>query len=73
MKQIAAFKLVAYAKSCIQPAYHYFQTKFDEELYLLLKQLIISFKLNDIKPTATDIKSLCAFIIIIRWTETSCD
>ena len=61
MKQIEAFKLVAYAKSCIQPAYHYFQTKFDEELFLLLKQLIVLSKLNDIKPTATNIESLCAF------------
>ena len=59
-------KLVAYANSCIQPAY---QTKFDDEL----QSTVLAFKaahyflpseLNDVKLIATDIESLCAFTFL---------
>ena len=58
MKQIAAFELVACAKSYIQPAYHYF----DEELQSTeAAHYFLSSKLYGIKLTATDIESLHAF------------
>ena len=67
MKQIAAFKLVAYAKSCINQ--HIITLKQSSMinsnlLCLLLKQLIISCHLRIIKPTDTDIESLHAFTFL---------
>ena len=71
MKQIAGFKLEAYAKSCIhQPAYHYLETKFDDEFNLFTTlafkaaHYFLPSKLNNIKPTATEIESLHAFTFL---------
>ena len=56
-------QLVAYAKTCVQPAYCYFQTKFDNDL----KSALLAFKaaryfspskFSELKPTASDIDSL---------------
>ena len=68
MKQIAAFKLVAYASRVSNQHIITFRQSLMRNsnlLCLLLKQLIfLPSKLNGIKPTATDIESLCAFIFL---------
>ena len=56
-------QLIDYAKSCIQPAYDYFNSRFDGEL----KIPVLAFKaaryfdpskINELKPTLSDIDSL---------------
>ena len=59
-------QLVAYAKACVEPAYSYFRTKFNENL----KPAVDAFKAarffspskcSELKPTAADIDSLRVF------------
>lgn len=47
-------QLVSYAKSCVQPAYSYFQTKFDCDLKLAFKaaRYFLPSRVNEFKPTA---------------------
>jgi len=58
-------QLVAYAKSCIVPAFTYFKSKFENNLHpaVLAFKAALYFsppKVNEIKPTAADIDSLRA-------------
>ena len=59
-------KLVAYAKVCVEPAYNYFCSKFDDDL----KPVLVAFKaarcfspskFYDLEPTVADIDCLRAF------------
>ena len=62
-------QLIQYAKGCVQPAYKYFRAKLDSSSGEL-KDIVLAFKaaryfvpskLNELKPTATDIESLKLF------------
>ena len=62
-------QLVAYAKSCVQPAYAYFQEKFNHDLNPAVfafkaARCFSPYKLYDLKPTATDIDSLRRFTFL---------
>ena len=59
-------QLVAYSKACVEPAYSYFQAKFDNNL----KPTLLAFKaaryfsplkVHEIKPVAVDLEMLRAF------------
>ena len=60
---------MAYAKACVQPAYMYFQEKFDNDL----KPVLLEFKaaryfspskVHELKPSAIDLDSLCKFTFL---------
>ena len=62
-------QLVGYAKACVQPAYQYFQSKFDNDL----KPVLLAFKaaryfslskMSELKPSAADIDSLHTFTFL---------
>ena len=59
-------QLLAYAKSCVIPAYAYFKTKFDNDLKSTLDAFKAACyfnpcKLAELKPTSADIDDLCCF------------
>ena len=59
-------KLVAYAKVCVEPAYNYFCSKFDNDLKLVLvafeaARCFSPSKFYDLEPTVADIDCLRAF------------
>ena len=59
-------QLVAYAEACVEPAYSYFQAKFDNDLKPTLLAFKVAryfspLKVRKIKPVAADLDSLCAF------------
>ena len=59
-------QLLAYADSCVQPAYSYFRQKFEHDLKGCLDifkaaRLFSPSKFNEMKPTVTDIDSLKVF------------
>jgi len=62
-------QLVRYAKACVQPAYQYFQSKFDNDL----KPALLAFKaaryfspskVSELKPSSADIDWLCKFTFL---------
>ena len=62
-------QLMMYAKSCVESAYDYFKEKFDNELKAPLvaykaARYFSPTKLNELKPSATDIDSLRAFTLL---------
>ncbi len=53
-------QLIDDAKSCIQPGYDYFNSRFDGELKILVSaaRYFDPSKINELKPTLSDIDSL---------------
>ena len=70
-------QLVAYSKTCVQTAFNYFKSKFDDDL----KPVLLAFKaaryfspskVHEMKPSVTDPDSLSAFTFLnsqVRWSE----
>ena len=59
-------QLLSYAKACVEPAYSYFKTKFDQDLRPTLlafkaARYFSPYKVHELRPTAGDLDSLKSF------------